>query len=189
MRASRLDKKAYDLQNNERAARLNPWCGPVILIALGSNLASHAGPPAGTLKGALVRLEQLGVKILSVSSFYETPAWPDASDPAFVNAVAAVHTALQPVELLNLLHGVETEFGRMRSAPNAPRTLDIDLLDYDGRVMSEGIALPHPRLADRSFVLVPMAEVAPGWTHPVSGRGAAELLSRLPDRTAPKKLA
>ena len=110
-------------------------CGPVILIALGGNLVSPAGPPADTLKCALARLEALGVKILSVSSFYGTPAWPDPSDPPFVNAVAAVKTVLQPVELLDLLHGVETEFGRMRSVPNAPRTLDIDLVDYDGLVM------------------------------------------------------
>ena len=160
----------------------------MILIALGSNLESQAGPPAATLKRALARLEQLGVKILSVSSFYETPAWPDPSDPAFVNAVAAVQTALQPVELLNLLHGVETEFGRMRSAPNAARTLDIDLLDCDGRVMTGGVILPHPRLAERSFVLVPLLEIAPGWTHPVTGLAAAELLAGLPDQDAPERL-
>ena len=163
--------------------------GPMILIALGGNVASPAGPPADTLKRALARLEDLGVKILSVSSFYETPAWPDPSDPPFVNAVAAVSSALQPVELLDLLHGVETEFGRMRSAPNAPRTLDIDLLDHEGRVASGAVNLPHPRLTKRSFVLVPLAQVAPGWRHPVSGQGAAELLDLLADRDGPKKLA
>ena len=163
--------------------------GPMILIALGGNVASPAGPPADTLKRALARLEDLGVKILSVSSFYETPAWPDPSDPPFVNAVAAVSSALQPVELLDLLHGVETEFGRMRSAPKAPRTLDIDLLDHEGRVASGAVNLPHPRLTQRSFVLVPLAQVAPGWRHPVSGQGAAELLDLLADRDGPKKLA
>ena len=163
--------------------------GPMILIALGGNVASPAGPPADTLKRALARLEELGVKILSVSSFYETPAWPDPSDPPFVNAVAAVSSDLQPVELLDLLHGVETEFGRMRSAPNAPRTLDIDLLDHSGRLASGAVNLPHPRLTQRSFVLVPLAQVAPGWRHPVSGQGAAELLALLADRGAPKKLA
>ncbi len=161
----------------------------MILIALGANIPSTVGPPAVTLKCALGRLDVLGVKILSVSSFYETPAWPDARDPAFINAVAAVKTGLQPVELLELLHGVETDFGRMRSAPNAPRTLDIDLLAYDGRVMTGELLLPHPRIADRSFVLAPLAEIAPDWRHPVTGQGAADMLARLPDRDAPKKLA
>ena len=101
----------------------------MILIALGANLPSAAGSPAATLQHALGELDGKGVKIGRVSSFYETPAWPDPADPAFINAVAAVNTALQPVELLMLLHGVETDLGRLRSAPNAPRTLDIDLID------------------------------------------------------------
>jgi 2-amino-4-hydroxy-6-hydroxymethyldihydropteridine diphosphokinase len=161
----------------------------MILIALGGNLPSRAGPPADTLKRALGELERQGVEIREVSAFYETPAWPDPADPAFVNAVAAVKTSLQPVELLMLLHGVETEFGRLRSASNAPRTLDLDLLDYDGRVVAEPqLTLPHPRMATRSFVLVPLRDVAPRWRHPVTGQGLAELLAALPDREAPKKL-
>jgi 2-amino-4-hydroxy-6-hydroxymethyldihydropteridine diphosphokinase len=161
----------------------------MILIALGANLPSPAGQPAETLNAALARLEQQGVKILVRSSLYETPAWPDPAQPVFVNAVAAVQTALQPVELLALLHGLETDLGRLRSVPNAPRSLDIDLLDYDGRVMAGDPTLPHPRMTQRSFVLVPLAEVAPDWRHPVTGQGVGELLAVLPDRGAPKKLA
>ena len=160
----------------------------MILIALGANLPGPAGPPAATLRAALVRLEERGVKILSVSSFYETPAWPDPGQPAYVNAVAAVETTLQPVELLTLLHGVETDFGRLRSAPNAPRTLDIDLLDHDGTIMAGVVTLPHPRIAERSFVLVPLAQVAPDWRHPVTGEGVAGLLARLPDWDVPRRL-
>ena len=160
----------------------------MILIALGANLPSPVGPPAATLKHALGELDRKGVKILKVSSFYETPAWPDPADPAFINAVATVRTAFQPVELLAILHGVETEMGRLRSAPNAARSLDLDLLDYEGRVMDAGVTLPHPRMAKRSFVLVPLVEIAPDWRHPVSGQGIEELLAALPDRDAPKRL-
>jgi len=161
----------------------------VILIALGANLPSTAGPPAATLKSALDRLAEQGVKIRSVSSFYESPAWPDPADPKFVNAVAVVETALQPVELLALLHGIETAHGRLRSTVNAPRSLDLDLLDYDGRLISDGVTLPHPRLAQRAFVLVPLAEIAPAWRHPVTGQSVGELLDGLPGRGDCKKLA
>jgi len=126
---------------------------------------------------------------VSVSSFYKSPAWPDPSDPPFVNAVAAIRTGLQPAELLGLLHRVETEFGRMRSVPNAPRTLDIDLIDQDGIVRYGDVVLPHPRMADRSFVLAPLAEIAPGWRHPVTGESAGEMLARLPDRDVPERLS
>jgi 2-amino-4-hydroxy-6-hydroxymethyldihydropteridine diphosphokinase len=160
----------------------------MILIALGANLPSPAGQPARTLKHALGKLGSKGIKIRGVSSFYESPAWPNPADPVFVNAVASIGTGLQPVELLALLHGVETELGRLRSVPNAPRTLDLDLLDYEGRVTDVGVILPHPRLAERSFVLVPLAEIAPQWRHPVSGKGVKELLAALPDRDVPRPI-
>ena len=161
----------------------------MILIGLGANLPSPAGPPAVTLSSALGRLKQCGIAILSVSSFYQTPAWPDPSEPDFVNAVASVATRLQPAELLALLHDVEAGFGRVRGMANAPRTLDLDLLDYDGRILASEIVLPHPRMGERSFVLMPLAEIAPGWQHPLTRQSAGELLANLPDRDAPKKLA
>ena len=155
----------------------------MILIALGANLPGPAGEPARALNHALGELDGKGVKIRRVSSFYETVAWPNPADPAFINAVALIETRFQPVELLALLHGVETELGRLRSAPNAPRTLDIDLLDYDGRRMTGDLVLPHPRTAERSFVLVPLAEIAPEVRHPSWHATARELLAATSDRS------
>jgi 2-amino-4-hydroxy-6-hydroxymethyldihydropteridine diphosphokinase len=160
----------------------------MILISLGANMPGSAGSPAAALTAALERLEERGIKILIVSSFYESPAWPDPAEPAFINAVAAIKTALAPIELLALLHTVEAEFGRRRSLPNAPRTLDLDLLDYDGMVMDDGVTLPHPRMTVRGFVMVPLAEIAPGWRHPVTGLAAAQLLAGLPGRGEVKRL-
>ena len=93
--------------------------------------------------------------------------------------MAALATPLQPFALLELLHNIETAYGRVRSRPNAPRTLDLDLLAHGGAVMTgEGLELPHPRLAERRFVLAPLAEIAPGWRHPVLGETAAVLAAR-----------
>jgi 2-amino-4-hydroxy-6-hydroxymethyldihydropteridine diphosphokinase len=148
-----------------------------ILIALGANIAGPAGPPLAVLKAALAALEKSGVAVLRVSAFYETRAWPNPADPPFINAVAVIQTALEPSVLLAQLHALETSFGRKRSAPNAPRTLDLDLLDYRGRVETGALALPHPRLAERRFVLEPQADVSPQWRHPVSGQTVGSLLA------------
>ena len=149
-----------------------------VLIALGANIPSGAGTPAQTFHAALQTLEQAGLEPVSLSPFYETEAWPDPSDPPFLNAVAAFKTRLQPIALLTLLHEVETQFGRKRSVPNAPRELDLDLLDYDGKVEGGAVILPHPRIAERRFVLEPLADVAPGWRHPVTGLTVEALLKR-----------
>ena len=154
---------------------------PEILVALGANMPSRFGPPAGTLKAALAMLGEKGIAVLKVSSFLETEAWPDPADPPFTNAVASLRTSLQPLALLELLHAIETACGRVRSRPNAPRTLDLDLLAHGGTVLTgAGLILPHPRLAERRFVLQPLAEVAPDWRHPITGLTPGEMLALLP---------
>jgi 2-amino-4-hydroxy-6-hydroxymethyldihydropteridine diphosphokinase len=157
------------------------------LIALGANLPSHAGAPDATLRTALVALADDGINILQVSPFYRTPAWPDPRDPAFVNAVARIETVLTPQKLMTRLHETETAFGRMRSARNAPRSLDLDLIDYDGRVEDGAPVLPHPRIAERNFVLLPLRDVAPHWRHPATNAGIDVLIAALPEaeRTLP----
>jgi 2-amino-4-hydroxy-6-hydroxymethyldihydropteridine diphosphokinase len=155
----------------------------MIVIALGANLDSPAGPPAATLAAALNALAQNGVKIEAVSAFYATPAWPDPSDPPFVNAVARVGTAHMPAALMEILHQIESKYGRTRSAKNAPRTLDLDLIDYQGRVEEGPPTLPHPRLAERAFVLIPLSDITPDWRHPVTGRSIAELIAALPEES------
>jgi 2-amino-4-hydroxy-6-hydroxymethyldihydropteridine diphosphokinase len=155
----------------------------MIVIALGANLMSALGPPEVTLAASLERLGELGVRQTETSRFYRTRAWPNPDDPPFVNAVALVSTMLSPAQLLKVLHSVETEFGRDRSSEsavrNAPRTLDLDLIDYKGLVQPGPPVLPHPRMRDRSFVLVPLRDVAPDWRHPESGETVDQLIEAL----------
>ena len=143
-------------------------------------MPSRAGLPAETLKAALTALGEAGVTVLKVSSFIETVAWPNPADPPFTNAVARVQTNLEPLALLELLHAIETDFGRVRSHVNAPRPLDLDLLAHGGTVLTGArLSLPHPLMARRRFVLEPLAEIAPDWRHPVTGLTPVEMLAAL----------
>jgi 2-amino-4-hydroxy-6-hydroxymethyldihydropteridine diphosphokinase len=153
-----------------------------ILIALGANLPSpRFGPPRATLEAALAAIEAAGVRVLKRSSWWESEPVPASDQPWYVNGVALVATRLEPVPLLALLHRIEAEFGRTRGARNEARLLDLDLLAYGDRRLAgpEPPQLPHPRLADRAFVLLPLAEVAPDWRHPVSGEPVRQLIARL----------
>lgn len=155
----------------------------MILIAIGANLPGRAGTPRDNCEAALVALGTAGVRVTKRSRWYRTPPWPPSDQPWYVNGVVAVETTLDPAALLAVLHRVERDFGRVREAgtANAPRPLDLDLIDYEGRVRSEPPpVLPHPRLEGRAFVLRPLADVAPGWQHPVTRRSVGELLAALP---------
>jgi 2-amino-4-hydroxy-6-hydroxymethyldihydropteridine diphosphokinase len=153
----------------------------VILIGIGGNLATpRFGPPLDTLTAALVMLEAEGIGIATRSAWYRSEPVPRSDQPWFINAVASLTTGLSARDLLAVLQMIEGQFGRVRGKRNAARVLDLDLLDYHGEVTeTTSLVLPHPRLHQRRFVLTPLAEIAPGWRHPLSGFTAEQLLSRL----------
>jgi 2-amino-4-hydroxy-6-hydroxymethyldihydropteridine diphosphokinase len=155
-------------------------------IALGSNVAGRFASPAEAVAAAIQVLQTPGITLVSRSRLYRSAAWPDPADPEFINAVIAAETSLAPDALLARLHAVEAEFGRERRQVNAPRTLDLDIVDFAGRVSGPGDSpiLPHPRLADRVFVLLPLAEIAPDWCHPLTGVPIGDLIRALPDAHA-----
>lgn len=155
----------------------------MILVGLGSNLTTVRFPTSDQLlESALKSLADKGLVVVDRSSWFRSAPIPASDQPWFVNGVVTLRTDLPPQALLQALHDIETDYGRLRSIRNASRTLDLDLLAYDDLVIDEpgGLRLPHPRLAERAFVLRPMVEVAPGWRHPVTGLTAAEMLARLP---------
>jgi 2-amino-4-hydroxy-6-hydroxymethyldihydropteridine diphosphokinase len=151
----------------------------MILVGLGSNLPGIAGTPAQTLAAAIARLDTPPLRLLAVSRLWRTRPVPDSGQPWYANAVASIETDLQPGDLLAHLHAIEQAFGRERGAANADRTLDLDLLDYDERLMTDPM-LPHPRMDGRAFVLRPLADIAPAWRHPVTGKSIPEMLAALP---------
>lgn len=127
-------------------------------------------------------MPQAGIRVVRQSGFYRSPPVPASDQPWYVNAVAEVATDLSPEGLLAALHGLEAQFGRARREINEARTVDLDLLDYRGQIRTKeqgAPVLPHPRMAGRGFVLVPLAEISPGWRHPVTGLAVEELIKNM----------
>ena len=172
-------------------------------VALGANLKFESHPPELTLGHAIQALAARGVAIRAMSRFYATPCFPAGAGPDYVNAAILIETDAAPQEILHQLHEVEARFGRERVQRWGMRTLDMDLIFAGGRVAPDldtfrawhalepqtqarsapdRLILPHPRLQDRAFALVPLADIAPEWRHPVLGKSVREMLAALPEQ-------
>ncbi len=171
------------------------------IVALGSNERDQFGGARAIVKQAIAALGRADLPVVAQSRLYATPCFPAGSGPDFVNAVVQVDSRLSPEALLARLHALEAEFRRVREKRWGPRTLDLDLLAMGDMVLPDEttqrhwanlplarqmeeaparLILPHPRLQDRAFVLIPMADIAPNWRHPVTGNTVTGMLAALP---------
>ena len=152
-----------------------------VVLALGGDLAGDYPSLEALLEAALSSFPRAGLRVVRRSGWWRSAAWPDPTQPAYLNAVTIVETALSPRGVLAKVLALEADFGRKRGAANAPRTLDIDLIAYGRRVIdAPGLTIPHPRAAERRFVMGPLADIAPDWEHPTLGKTAAELAAAAP---------
>lgn len=152
----------------------------MILIGLGANLPGRFGSVDAALAAARAALPGRGLPVVAASSIWLTAPVPVSDQPWYCNQVVRVETDLGAEGILSRLLGLETDLGRVRSVPNAPRVMDMDLLCH-GIIICDNadLILPHPRLHQRAFVLYPLREIAPDWVHPVSGRSVEQMIAAL----------
>jgi 2-amino-4-hydroxy-6-hydroxymethyldihydropteridine diphosphokinase len=161
-----------------------------IILSLGANISGTRGPPLQTLRRTIgVDFPAAGIKVRAVSGLYETTPVGTEAAPSYLNTVVIATARYAPARLLAILKCMERRAGRRRRAPGAPRPLDIDLIDFGGRLVGwpparrrSPLVLPHPEAHRRAFVLVPLIDVCPAWYHPGLGLPARRLLRRLPRR-------
>ena len=148
-------------------------------LAIGSNL----GNKINNIEITKVELEKYKIKILNSSSNYVSESWPDVSMPKYINIVLKIKTSLAPFELLKICNLIELKLGRVRGKKNTPRTCDIDIIDYDKKILNDKnkqLILPHPRMNKRNFVLLPLFELDKSWIHPKSKVNIVNLINSLP---------
>jgi len=161
----------------------------MILIGLGANLPSEKfGTPIETLESCLLKFPQHNLFIKARSRWFKSAPVPISDQPWYINGVLSIDTEQSPRELLNSLLALENEFGRVRSEPNAPRVLDLDLIAYhdqivedDGKIEDKPFCIPHPRMHERAFVLLPIKDMNSSWKHPKSHKTLSYLISKLSD--------
>ena len=156
----------------------------MLLLGLGSNLSSSFGNRFKNIEMAISYLQSYEIKIVNRSSFYETPSYPDLKNPKFINVVVDVLTHLPPEDLASVLIFVEEILERKRNQKNEPRTCDIDIIDYNGKIMDFNyknliFKVPHEKLVYRNFVLFPLQEIAPKWIHPKTKDSIDVLINKL----------
>jgi len=172
------------------------------LIGLGANLPTSTRTPMEALVYALELICVESTRLKSISRWFSTPAFPKGSGPDYINGVVSVETDLPPKDLLKHLAAIEEKLGRVRETRWGARVCDLDLLDYQSQILPDldtyehwrdlnaqsqleeapkELILPHPRVQDRAFVLVPLYDVEPNWVHPVSGLSVQKLISALPE--------
>ena len=149
-----------------------------VFLGVGSNLGNRQK----NIELSKIALTNRGIKILKSSSFYESLSWPDPKKPKFLNIVLEIETTIHPISLLKICKKIEKSLGRKISTINSPRICDIDILDYDNKVMNNGINLPHPRMHQRNFVLIPLFEIRKKWLHPKSKDHIKTLILKLSNK-------
>ena len=146
-----------------------------IFLGIGSNIGNRINH----IERAKSLLLENNINLISISSYYETPSWPDAKNPRFINIVLKVRCSLDAKKLLSLCKNIELKLGRKKSPKNSPRECDIDIIDFNGSVQKDKIYLPHKMMHKRNFVLFPLFEIEKNWVHPILKTSVAEILEQL----------
>ena len=152
----------------------------MIFLNIGSNLPFEEGGRETNILKAINHLKNLNLKLIKISSFYETPSYPNNSDPKFINLCVKFESKLKAIELLNEIKKIEKKLGRIRIKKNEPRTCDIDIIDFNGEIIkNDELVSPHPRLHLRNFVIYPLKEIEPNWFHPIFNKNIDSFFQEL----------